>query len=168
MNRKILAMTYKDGHESINEEACRGDCYAYDDVLRIRGDWSPEQLRATLRHLIQMHAGICGNDRYRLGVDLDEENMIFVGTFTHYGALETVCDRTISGVVEKLAAVVGAYMVSPQRTADLATYPGLGRSACAYGEDDALIRWMTTAGGIPNESLAYLDLSAIDPTGRAA
>jgi uncharacterized phage protein gp47/JayE len=37
-----------------------------------------------------------------------------------------------------------------------------------YGEDDALVRWMTAAGGVPNEALSYLDLSTIDPSGRAA
>lgn len=168
-NRKILTMTYHaDGRESINEEACSGDCYAYDDVLRVRSDWTPEQVRTTFRHLLKMHSGICGNDRYRLGVDLDEESGTFVGSFLHYGALETVCADTIGGVVEKLATVVDAYMASPQRAADLASYPGLGRSACAYGEDDALVRWMAAAGGVPNEALAYLDLSMNDPSGRAS
>lgn len=168
-NRKILTMTYRpDGRESINEEACSGDCYAYEAVMQVHGDWTPEQLRATFRNLLRMHAGICGNDRYRLGVDLDEGSGTFVGTFLHYGALETVCSSTIGGVVENLASVVDSYMAGPQRTADLAAYPGLGRSACAYGEDDALVRWMAAAGGVPNEALAYLDLSMIDPSGRAS
>ena len=148
MNRKILCMTYRNHELSVNEEECRGDCYAYDDVLKIRSeDWTVETLKVTISHLMQIHGRICGNAQYRLGVDLDEQSGTYIGTFLHFGALDTCCDATLTGVVEKLADAVNSYFASPDAKRDAAVDSGLGRGACAYGEDEALIRWMVSASG---------------------
>ena len=46
--RKILCMTYAQHTAApvINAEECQGDCYAYDDVLKIKGEgWTVDLLR---------------------------------------------------------------------------------------------------------------------------
>jgi len=151
MNRKILCMTYKDHSvsPSINSEECAGDCYAYDDVLKIKGEgWTVDLLRMVMGRLITMHAGICGNQNYRLGIDLDENRGLYVGSFYHFGALETCIDSNIVGVIENLSDIAGRYFASDTYKADIARDPGKGRDACAYGEDRALAGWMIGASGI--------------------
>jgi hypothetical protein len=151
MNRKILCMTYKDHSvsPSINSEECAGDCYAYDDVLKIKGEgWTVSLLQRVMGRLIAMHAGICGNANYRLGIDLDEDRGLYVGTFLHFGALETTIGSTIGGTIENLSDIAGRYFDSEQYQRDLALDPGKGRDACAYGEDRALAGWMIGASGI--------------------
>ena len=87
--RKIFRMGY---------EPCKGDRYAYDDVLPVQ-DLAPGARERVMAKLLEMHAPMCGNEALRYGVDLDEERRLFVGFFYHYGAIETfVSDDMISCV----------------------------------------------------------------------
>ena len=163
--RKLLCMTYAPHTTApvINAEACAGDCYAYDDVLRIKAEgWTVDLLRKVMGRLITMHAGICGNQNYRLGIDLDENRGLYVGSFYHFGALETCIDSNIVGVIESLSAITGRYFASDTYKADIARDPGKGRDACAYGEDNALWGWMIKASGIDLAPLGGSVESAIN------
>ena len=170
MNRKVLCMTYREhtaGQPTnapvINAEACQGDCYAYDDVLKARDEiWTVDLLRTVMGKLITMHSGICGNANYRLGIDLDDSYGIYIGTFLHFGALETCCADTIDGVVAMLSDITGRYFASDAYKADMARDPGKGRAACAYGEDHALWGWMIRASGVDLASLGGSVESAIN------
>lgn len=155
--RKILCMTYRPGvvKPSINEEPCDGDCYEYDDVLDVRGEgWTSEQIRMTMTHLLGIHANICGNANYRLGVDLDENTNIFIGTFYRFGALDVVTGRSVQEVVEALAGATSTYFASETYSNDVARDAGLGRGACAHGDDTALKMWMAKVGGFDVSVLA--------------
>lgn len=148
--RKILCMSYRPGNPSpsVNEETCHGDCYAYDDVLRVRGEtWTTESIRITMEHLLKIHHGICGNQNYRLGIDLDEERGVYIGTFYRFGSMDVVTGSTVSEVVECLADAGGTYFCSDEYRADVARDPGLGKSACAHGDEGALRSWMAKVGG---------------------
>jgi len=165
MNRKILCMTYREHltAPAVNTEPCAGDCYAYDDVLKIQGEgWTADTLRHVLGQLIQMHAGLCGNDEFRLGIDLDEETGTYVGSFLHFGALETCCGSTIVQTVERLSEITRRYFASPAHQAALAVSPGKGRGACAYGEDRALAAWMLRASGAAPELFGGSFEGAVD------
>lgn len=144
--RKILCMTYRPNTE-INQEVCEGDCYEYDDVLRIKEDWSKEEIRMTMEHLLRIHAGVCGNSNYRVGVDFDESSGVFIGTLYRFGVLDMVTGRSVQAVVESLAKVAIAYFDSEQYKKDIAKDPGRGRDACHYGDDAALKGWMAKVGG---------------------
>lgn len=149
MNRKVLCINYRD-YVGVNNEPCSGDCYAYDDVLKIRKEerWTVEMLRTVMGRLLRAHAHICGNEHFRLGIDIDDQSGIYVGSFGHFGAQETVIGETLEQVVDRLTDGVEAYFASPQAALDIAAYPGKGRSACAYGEDAALWGWMIRASGV--------------------
>jgi hypothetical protein len=164
MNRKILCMSYLDHSAApvVNGEKCQGDCYAYDDVLRIKGEgWTVDLLRKVMGQMITMHSGICGNQNYRLGIDLDEDRGLYVGSFLHFGALETCINNSIVGTVERLSEIASRYFASEQYRRDLARDPGKGRDACAYGEDRALWGWMIKASGMDLTTLGGSVESAI-------
>lgn len=145
--RKLFAMGYQRGRLSVNEEACRGDCYAYSLVLDLRQTgWSTAELKCAGKALLGTHARICGNGNFRLGVDLDERLNLFFGSFYHYGAQETCVGASILQVIEELAEIAGRYFDSEQYKLDMQSDPGLGRSACAHGDDAALVDWMLKAG----------------------
>lgn len=165
MTRKILCMTYKahDAAPTVNAEECQGDCYAYDDVLKVKGEgWTVAMLRAVMGKLVAMHAGICGNANYRLGIDLDEGRGLYVGTFLHFGALETTIGATLGATIEGLSEVTGRYFASEQYRIDLERDPGKGRDACAYGEDRALWGWMVRASGVDLTALGGSVESAVN------
>lgn len=151
MNRKILCMTYRIDSSApiVNAEECHGDCYAYDDVLKIQGEgWTVSVLQRVVGGLLKMHAKICGNSQYRLGIDLDEGRGLYVGSFLHFGALETCIGSTIEETVEGLGSITSRYFASDAYVRDASIDPGKGRSACAYGEDRALVQWMLAASGV--------------------
>lgn len=168
MNRKVLCMTYREhagqltNAPVINAEVCQGDCYAYDDVLKARDEiWTVDLLRTVMGKLIVMHSGICGNANYRLGIDLDDSYGLYVGSFLHFGALETCIASSIEGVIETLSDITGRYFASDAYKADIARDSGKGRDACAYGEDRELWGWMIRASGVDLTQLGGTVESAI-------
>ncbi len=64
--RKIFRMGY---------EPCKGDCYAWDDVLPI-DDLDPEKRAAVKTKLLDLHRPMCGNAALRYGVDFDEHRRL--------------------------------------------------------------------------------------------
>ena len=155
--RKILCMSYRPGNPTpdVNQEKCQGDCYAYDDVLRIKGQgWTTEQIRVTMERLLSVHTKICGNANYRLGIDLDETSDLFIGTFYRFGTLDVVTGRTVLETIEELGTVTAQYFASDRFDADQAVDSGLGHQACQHGDEQALKSWMARVGGFDVEVLA--------------
>ncbi len=157
--RKILCMTYRPGNQNpeVNQEPCSGDCYAYDDVLDTRGGgWTSTEIRTAMDHLLTIHAEICGNANYRLGIDLDDADTykLFIGTFYRFGVLDMVTGASIQEVIEELAEVAASYFTSELYAAHKMFDPGLGHGACAHGDDDALKVWMAKVGGFDEAVLA--------------
>lgn len=127
--RKIFRMGY---------EPCKGDCYAYDDVLPI-DDMTPERRERTVKKLLKMHAPMCGNEALRYGIDFDEQRRLFIGFFYHYGAVETFLDIDMLACVEQIADCALEHFKSEQFRAEASAAPGLGHDACAYGRDEDLV-----------------------------
>lgn len=127
--KKIFRMGY---------EPCKGDCYAYDDVLPL-SDLRPMQRERIIKKLLEMHAPMCGNTALRYGVDFDEQRRLFVGFFYHYGAIEVFLDTEMLDCVEQIANCALEHFKSEQYKSESAGREGLGRSACAYGTDDTLV-----------------------------
>ena len=127
--RKIFRMGY---------EPCKGDCYEYDVTLPI-DELNTARREATIAKLLEMHAPMCGNEALRYGVDLDEEQKLFVGFFYHYGAIETFLGPDMLGVVDAIAESALAHFKSEQFKVEQGIAPGLGRGACAYGSDESLV-----------------------------
>lgn len=169
--RKILTMGYAahTGATKLNGEACDGDCYAYDDALRARdAGWSMAELTAACGALLTVHGAICGNPALRVGISLDESRGIWIGSFAHYGSVELVTASSLTECVGEIARVSRAYFASDQSRADLAASPGRGRGACAYGEDAALIGFMTRASGVPEGERATIEAAILAEAQRAA
>lgn len=126
--RKIFRMGY---------EPCKGDCYAWGDVLPI-DDLDPEKRAAVKTKLLDLHRPMCGNAALRYGVDFDEHRRLFIAYFYHYGAVETFCAESMLSVVDELADSALAHFRSEQHQKELSLSSGLGRDACAYGTDEEL------------------------------
>jgi hypothetical protein len=119
-------------------EPCKGDCYAYDDVLPL--DELNEADKAEIQvKLLQMHNPMCGNAAMRYGVDLDENRQVYIGFFYHFGAIETMSDVTLKGIVNQILDCALAHFATEQYREEIRQHPGLGRDACAYGTDAALM-----------------------------
>lgn len=129
MNRKIFRMGY---------EPCKGDCYAYDEVIPL-SDLDPNKRERVTKKLLEMHAPMCGNEALRYGVDFDEERRLFVGFFYHYGTLETFLSTDMLGCVDQIADCALEHFASSQFKIESTGREGLGRSACAYGTDETLV-----------------------------
>lgn len=122
-------------------EPCKGDCYAYDDVLPVQ-DLAPGARERVMAKLLEMHAPMCGNEALRYGVDLDEERRLFVGFFYHYGAIETFVSDDMISCVESIADCALEHFKSSQFAEETKISQGLGRSACAYGRDEDLVSFI--------------------------
>ena len=153
--RKIFRMQY---------EPCNGDCYAWDgdddndsgsdsdgdDTLPLgplRSD--PVRLKRIMDKLVAMHQELCGNVNLRYGIDLDEENKLYIGSFWHYGKLELFTHKNLYVLVEIMADYVLAFYQTDAYKEESKHDKGLGHDVCHYGEDDDLRRFIVRAAKIP-------------------
>ena len=169
--RKILTMGFEPRSNAVklNGEACDGDCYEYDVTLRANdASWNIPTLAAACGMLLGVHAVICGNERLRIGISLDESRSIWIGSFFHYGSEEIVTASGLTECVEELARVVRAYSTSPQAIQDAALAPGRGRNACSYGEDATLVSFMVRSAGVPENQWSTVTLAVRAEAQRAA
>ena len=174
--RKIFRMQY---------EPCNGQCYAWDDddddtstssggggggsdddddrdsdilpLRALRND--PVRLKRVMDKLVAMHQELCGNKNLRYGIDLDEDNHIFIGSFWHYGKLELFTDKNHIALIEKMADFVLPFYQSEAYHEESKHDKGLGHEVCEHGEDDNLLRFIIRSSKIPtpNGVDAYLN-----------
>ncbi len=153
--RKIFRMQY---------EPCNGDCYAYDpsddtdspddtkddDQLPLGPlRFDKPRLKAIIDKLVAMHQPLCGNVNLRYGIDLDEENKLFIGSFWHYGKLELFTGKELYILVEQMADYILAFYKTEAYAEESKNDKGLGHDVCHYGEDQDLRRFMIRVSGIP-------------------
>lgn len=128
MLRKLFRMGY---------EPCKGDCY-WSKILPL-GDLDVADKAEIEAKLIQMHDPMCGNAAMRYGVDLDEDRQVYVGFFYHFGAVETMTDPSLKGIINQILDCALSHFASEQYQEEIQMYPGLGRDACAYGTNEKLL-----------------------------
>lgn len=167
--RKIFRMQY---------EPCSGACYQYDDddsssgggggsdtpdiesdILPLRAlRFDQVRLKSIMEKLVAMHQELCGNKNIRYGIDLDEDNQIFIGSFWHYGKLELFTDRSHLKLIEKMAEYVLAFYQTEAYHEESKHNKGVGHDVCEHGEDDDLRRFIIRTAKIPtpNGVDAYL------------
>lgn len=174
--RKIFRMQY---------EPCMGTCYAWDndkdddDRDTDRGGTSTSdddggdsdilplhhlandlpRLKALMTKLVAMHQELCGNKNLRYGIDLDEDNQIFIGSFLHYGKLELFTETCHIRLIEKMADYVLPFYETDAYKEESKFDKGLGHDVCEHGEDDDLRRFIVRTSKIPtpNGVDAYLE-----------
>ena len=145
-------------------EPCNGECYAYDGGDDDNSDDRPDgddtlplgplrfdkpRLKRIMDKLIAMHEPLCGNKNLRYGIDLDEKNDLFIGSFWHYGKLELFTGKKLYDLVEEMADFILAFYKTEAYAEESKDDKGLGHSVCEYGEDDDLRRFMIRTSKIP-------------------
>jgi len=154
--RKIFRMQY---------EPCNGDCYSYDDSDDDNSSesdsedsdqlplgplrWDLKRMKNIIDKLVAMHQPLCGNVNLRYGIDLDETNNIFIGSFWHYGKLELFTGKDLYNLVESMADFILTFYTTEAYAEESKNDKGLGHSVCHYGEDQDLRRFMIRASRIP-------------------
>jgi hypothetical protein len=161
--RKIFRMQY---------EPCNGTCYAWEDDWEDDDDSGPRgggsssdgdsdilplralrfdqvRLKSIMTKLVAMHQELCGNKNLRYGIDLDEDNGLFIGSFWHYGKLELFTETCHLRLIEKMAEFVLEFYKTDAYFEESKHDKGVGHSVCEHGEDDDLRRFIIRTSKIP-------------------
>lgn len=120
-------------------EPCVGTCYAhgpdfYDELKKT----TSEELASVVKTIVEAHDSTCDDPEQRFGVDYDEENKIFIGSFMNGKRLDLFSDRSFL----KLVKVLSNHVIKENT--------GKAKSAgvCNYGESG-------------NENLAKIIMDAV-------
>jgi hypothetical protein len=129
--RKVFRMQY---------EPCDGTCYAWDSraPIEVILENDKPRLNTLVKALTKIHEPACGNINIRYGIDLDEDNYLFIGSFYHYGHLELFSNKDIIVLLETMCQYIEAFYSTDIGKMELATSPGLGHDVCEHGEDNKL------------------------------
>jgi len=144
--RKLFRMQY---------EPCSGQCYAASEVLSLQG-MSVGQIKEVMDAMVAMHEPACGNRNVCLGLDLDEESGVFVGSFMHYGRLELVAGPTPLKTLLRLETLVWRHIQSEEWQVELASVPGLGHEVCEHGHDEDLRIFSLEHSGLAGKELTLV------------
>lgn len=157
--RKLFRMKY---------EPCVGQCYAYSDVMRIHTlGLDARGAAAFLRRLLAAHAPSCGDPGIEFRLDADEftrseynggdykdvEDVRFVASFYHHGALDLFASDTPLGALDQLIDAALAYYET-QAFKSLHDETLLRERVCEHGTDEKLVSFALAFSGLTPEAQA--------------
>lgn len=146
--RKLFRMKY---------ESCNGQCYSYDDVMKIHNlGLDVQGSAAFLDRLLAIHRPSCGNAEIAFSLDLDEQTEVFVASMQRYGALDLYAGRTALDAMNQLIDGALAWYASDEGKAKMAAQPGAGHDVCRHGDDKALVEFAITHSGLSHADQAGL------------
>ncbi len=113
----------------MKHEPCRGTCYEYDDVLKI-SQMSPEDQDHIITRMSKIHNLICGDEKFALGLDLDESAGLIIGHMRHAEGMDLVSSANLLGAVNALCDLAEEILKEQNPQTNLA--------ACDHGSTDTL------------------------------
>lgn len=148
--RKLFRMKY---------EACNGQCYEYDDVMKINTlGLDVKGAVEFLKRLVAIHEPSCGNPNIEYRLDVDEftrtkspyddndySDTRFVASFYHYGSLDLFSgDTPLEALNILIDAALTYYQSDDYRSRD----KGLGHEVCRHGTNKKLIEFAISFSGL--------------------
>ena len=88
-------------------EPCNKTCYAYCSKLMTElRKLSPSERESLVSTMVEAHNKLCDNPEYSFGVDVDEENNIFVSHFRTPKSTDLFSDKEFSDCVKSVCDMV--------------------------------------------------------------
>lgn len=88
-------------------EPCVGTCYQYKDIFQKElGKISKENLKSIVNKIVEAHDSTCDDPSQRFGVDYDENNQLFVGSFINGTKLDLFSDNSFELLINTLTSHV--------------------------------------------------------------
>lgn len=122
-------------------EPCNKTCYAYCSKLMTELRKLTQLERELLvSNMVQAHNRLCDNPDYSFGVDVDEENSLFVSHFRTPQSTDLYSSKDFSGCVSTVCKVVMDTEIPP------------GQGQCVFGENGSeslgreILRFCTDVG----------------------
>ena len=124
-------------------EPCNGACYVGSNVVDLSElQNNIPRFHNIINKMIKIHDPACGNENIRYGIDLDEDNQLFVASFMHNNKLELLSGVNLVPLLEKFCDMAIAYWNSDIGKEELRDYKGLGHDVCTHGKNDDLIKFI--------------------------
>lgn len=120
----------------MQHEPCHGTCYTPDKVMRL-AEVSDADRERILAMIGEVHDAICGDARFGLGIDLDEETGRMVGHVQHPAGVDHAGGAGLMQCVERLCSLAAKIIAAVPPRTDL--------SVCDHGASGDLkafwLRW---------------------------
>jgi hypothetical protein len=146
----------------MQHEPCNGMCYApsYDggenfESFKAMNAFKNDlpRLKKFFENLLKVHEPLCGNEKLRIAIDVDDIANIYVGSFMHFNKLETVIGDNILDTLEAIIEIALTVYETEDFKKDLVANPGQGHDVCDHGEDHDLKKFVLRETGIATENV---------------